>query len=110
MLIYIFDMESSLANSLASRVISLEQNIIFRKWDMDLDPEKELETYGHILGGMIISGSAKNVNSTKSKIPSIPHQFMKAGIPTLAICYGMQYLTEVLGGRVQQTRFSSRYI
>lgn len=96
-LIYIMDMESSLSDALVRRVIDMGQYIHFRKWDMKVDPKAEIEAYKDELGGLIISGSAKNINSQKYVPPTIPPELFQVQIPILAICYGMQYLAHLQG-------------
>ena len=96
-IIYVMDMESSLADALVRRVIDMDQYIIFRKWDMNVDPKAEVEAYKGELGGLIISGSARNINSQKKEIPQLPIELLQMDVPVLAICYGMQYLAHLQG-------------
>src|SRR3972149_4479973 len=96
-LIYIMDMESSLSDALVRRVIDMGQYIHFRKWDMKVDAKAEMEAYKDELGGLIISGSAKNINSQKYAAPMIPPELFQVPVPVLAICYGMQYLAHIQG-------------
>jgi GMP synthase (glutamine-hydrolysing) len=96
-LIYIMDMESSLSDALVRRVIDMGQYIHFRKWDMKVDAAAELAAYKDEIGGLIISGSAKNINSQKHASPMIPPELFQAEVPILAICYGMQYLAHIQG-------------
>ncbi len=99
-LIYVMDMESSLSEALANRVIQMDQYMVFRKWNMDVDAVAEVAAYKDTLKGLIISGSARNVNSTKYAPPSIPTELYEIGVPVLAVCYGMQYLAHLLGQKV----------
>ena len=99
-LIYIMDMESSLADSLIRRIIDMGQYCVFRKWDMPLNAEAEVEAYGELLRGIILSGSAKNVNSTRYTPPNIPPQFLNLDVPILAICYGLQYISHLRGVKI----------
>lgn len=96
-LIYVMDMESSLSDALVRRVIDMDQYVHFRKWDMKVDPRAEVEAYKDELGGLIISGSAKNINSQKYQPPTIPAELFQVNVPILAICYGMQYLAHLQG-------------
>src|SRR5213594_945569 len=48
--------------------------------------------------GLIFSGGPASVYDRKA--PSIPASLLDAGIPLLGICYGMQLVTQVLGGKV----------
>lgn len=94
------DMESSLSEALVRRVIDMGQYVIFRKWDMQVDPVAEVQAYSKELKAIIISGSAKNVNTKKKEPPSIPPELFQANVPILAICYGMQYLAHLNGTKI----------
>lgn len=99
-LIYIMDMESSLSDALARRVIDMDQHLIYRKWSMPIDPALEVAAYREHLRGIIISGSSKNINSKKNTPPGIPPVFFEVGVPILGICYGMQLLGHLAGQKV----------
>ncbi len=99
-LVYIMDLESSLSDALARRIMDMDQYCVFRKWDMAIDAEAETAAYADSLKAIILSGSAKNVNSTRYIPPSIPPQFLELGVPILAICYGLQYLCKLRGVKI----------
>ncbi len=48
--------------------------------------------------GIILSGGPASVYAHKA--PSVPTSLLKSGIPILGICYGMQLVTHLLGGKV----------
>ncbi len=50
--------------------------------------------------GIILSGGPSTV--TKRKFPNISKEIFKRNIPILGICYGLQLLTKLLGGKVIQ--------
>lgn len=52
--------------------------------------------------GLILSGGPASVVNKKSPYPD--KGIFKLGIPILGICYGMQVISEMLGGRVKHTR------
>ncbi len=52
--------------------------------------------------GMILSGGPESVTQKKSPRPD--KKIFKLGIPILGICYGMQVIAEMLGGRVKHTK------
>jgi len=52
--------------------------------------------------GLILSGGPASVVAKKSPIPD--KNIFKLNIPILGICYGMQVIAEMLGGRVKHTR------
>jgi GMP synthase (glutamine-hydrolysing) len=96
-LIYIIDMESSLADALVRRVIDMDQYVVFRKWDMETDPRAEVEAYKKSLRGLIISGSGRSINSKKKAAPGVPPELFQLEVPILAVCYGMQHLAHLQG-------------
>ena len=48
--------------------------------------------------GIILSGGPKSVSEADA--PKCDPRVLELGLPTLGICYGMQLMTDVLGGRV----------
>src|SRR2546430_4570892 len=48
--------------------------------------------------GLILSGGPASVYDRKA--PAIRVELLKSGIPVLGICYGMQLVTHLLGGKV----------
>jgi len=48
--------------------------------------------------GLILSGGPASV--VEKGAPIVPHAIFNLGIPILGICYGMQLMTHLLGGRV----------
>jgi len=99
-LIYVMDMQSTLSNALVNRMIDMNQYLIFRRWDMDIDPRAEVEAYKNQLRGIIISGSGRNINSKKKTPPDIPSELFNLQVPILAICYGLQLLAHLQGVKV----------
>ena len=73
---------------------------------------RELSVYSEILpfntplrelqqrrpAGIILSGGPSSV--TDAGAPQCAPELFEAGVPTLGICYGMQIMTQALGGRV----------
>jgi GMP synthase (glutamine-hydrolysing) len=52
--------------------------------------------------GLILSGGPASVTDKKSPCPD--KGIFKLGVPILGICYGMQVITEMLGGKVKHTK------
>ncbi len=52
--------------------------------------------------GLILSGGPASVTSKKSPHPD--KGIFKLGVPVLGVCYGMQLITEMLGGRVKPAK------
>ncbi len=99
-LIYIMDMESGLAPSVARRIVDMGQYFIYRRWDMPVDVAQEMNTYKDVLRGVILSGSSKNINSTKYRPPNVAPALFEAGVPVLGLCYGMQFMAHAVGTRI----------
>ncbi len=56
---------------------------------------------------IILSGGPKSVNEQHS--PKVNSIIYKLGIPILGICYGQQLMMHQLGGKVQNSKFSSEF-
>ena len=52
--------------------------------------------------GIILSGGPLSVTDAKAPLPSA--EIFKLGIPILGICYGMQAITQILGGKVGKAK------
>lgn len=50
--------------------------------------------------GIILGGSPYSVYAEDA--PQVDHGFLEAGLPVLGICYGLQRITQDLGGKVEQ--------
>ena len=50
------------------------------------------------LGGVILSGGPASVYAAAA--PAVPRELLELGVPVLGICYGMQWMCQVLGGDV----------
>ncbi len=51
------------------------------------------------LAGVILSGGPASVYATDA--PKVPRELLDLGVPVLGICYGMQWMSQQLGGDVQ---------
>ncbi|HVQ42465.1 MAG TPA: glutamine-hydrolyzing GMP synthase, partial [Vicinamibacterales bacterium] len=49
--------------------------------------------------GIILSGGPRSVSDPGA--PKVDQKLFDLGLPTLGICYGMQLMTDALGGRVE---------
>jgi GMP synthase (glutamine-hydrolysing) len=91
--IAILDFGSQYTQLIARRV--REQNVyaeIF-PWNADAAQVMALEPRGFIL-----SGGPNSIYDVGA--PTLRHYVLDSGLPVLGICYGMQALTQALGGRV----------
>ncbi|MEY2745511.1 MAG: glutamine-hydrolyzing synthase, partial [Planctomycetota bacterium] len=51
------------------------------------------------LGGIVLSGGPASVYAADA--PRIPAELLSMGVPVLGICYGMQWMSQTLGGEVR---------
>jgi GMP synthase (glutamine-hydrolysing) len=51
--------------------------------------------------GIILSGGPRSVNEPES--PTVDPALFALGVPVLGICYGLQLMTKIKGGRVERT-------
>ena len=51
--------------------------------------------------GLILSGGPRSVNDENAPIPST--DLLELGVPILGICYGLQLMAKLRGGRVERT-------
>ncbi len=66
----------------------------------ELLPPDQLHTVNaRRLRGIVLSGGPASVYAPGA--PQLPADVLDAGVPVLGICYGMQLLSQALGGRVQ---------
>ena len=94
--ILILDFGSQYTQLIARRV---RENKVFSKIIPYNMPAKEIALL--MPKGLILSGGPASV--TKKKSPYPDKGIFKLGVPILGICYGMQVITEMLGGRVRHT-------
>ncbi|MBU1726862.1 MAG: glutamine-hydrolyzing GMP synthase [Candidatus Omnitrophica bacterium] len=95
--ILILDFGSQYTQLIARRV---RENKVFSKIIPYNTPAKEIAAMQP--KGLILSGGPASVTEKKSPYPDAG--IFKLGIPILGICYGMQAITEMLGGKVKHTK------
>jgi GMP synthase (glutamine-hydrolysing) len=95
--ILILDFGSQYTQLIARRV---RENKVFSKIVPYNTPAKEIAAL--LPKGLILSGGPASVAEKKSPLPD--KGIFKLGLPILGICYGMQAITEMLGGRVKHTK------
>ena len=60
----------------------------------------ELKEYKNIKG-IIFSGGPSTV--TKNKFQTVPKEILKKNIPILGICYGLQLISKLFGGKIKSS-------
>ena len=96
-IILILDFGSQYTQLIARRV---RENKVFSKIVPYNTPAEEIAALSP--KGLILSGGPASVTDKKSPYPD--KKIFKLGVPILGICYGMQVITEMLGGRVKHTK------
>lgn len=94
--VVILDFGSQYTQLIARRV---RENKVFSRilpFSTSIEKIKELAPKGIILSGSPASALAK-------KCPQPDKEIFKLGLPVLGICYGMQVISEMLGGKVKHT-------
>ncbi len=91
--IAILDFGSQYAQLIARRVREAQVYSELFPWDAPADQVKALSPKGFIL-----SGGPASVYEPGA--PHIPSYVLDSGLPLLGICYGMQAITQALGGKV----------
>ncbi len=95
--ILIVDFGSQLTKLIARRVRDLGV------YSEILNPRdvKKIKDFSDIKG-IILSGGPSTV--TSKKYQSIPHQIFKKKIPILGICYGLQLIAKIFGGKIKSSK------
>ncbi|MEI8132632.1 MAG: glutamine-hydrolyzing GMP synthase, partial [Leptolinea sp.] len=91
--ILILDFGSQYTQLIARRVRELHVYSEILPWDALPDRIRDIHPCG-----IILSGGPSSVYENDA--PIIQPTIMQAGVPILGICYGMQALTQILGGQV----------
>jgi GMP synthase (glutamine-hydrolysing) len=92
--ILIVDLGAQYAQLIARRVREAST------WCEIVPPHKALETAARMnLAGIILSGGPASVYA--SDAPKVPKKLLELGVPVLGICYGMQWMSQELGGAVK---------
>ncbi|MGK9064611.1 glutamine-hydrolyzing GMP synthase [Stutzerimonas chloritidismutans] len=92
--ILILDFGSQYTQLIARRVRELGVYCELHPWDMS---EDDIRTFAP--RGIILAGGPESVHEAGS--PRAPQIVFDLGVPLFGICYGMQTMSEQLGGRVQ---------
>ena len=92
--ILILDFGSQYTQLIARRV--REIGVYSEIWPWDADPAKINEFQPK---GIILSGGPES--AIEGNTPTIPVEAFDLGVPMLGICYGMQSMAELLGGKVE---------
>ncbi|MBM7038574.1 glutamine-hydrolyzing GMP synthase [Vibrio ulleungensis] len=91
--ILILDFGSQYTQLIARRIREIGVYCELWSWDVDEQDIKEFAP-----NGIILSGGPESV--TENDSPRAPQYVFEAGVPVLGVCYGMQTMSEQLGGKV----------
>ena len=95
--VLIIDFGSQVTKLIARRVrdLGVYSEIITPKDLLGLKEFQEIK-------GIIFSGGPSTV--TKKKYESVPKEIFKKKIPILGICYGLQLISKIFGGKIKQSK------
>jgi GMP synthase (glutamine-hydrolysing) len=95
--ILIIDFGSQVTKLIARRIreLGVYSEIITPK---DLS---KIKKYNKIKG-LVFSGGPSTV--TNKKFPSVPSEIFEKGIPILGICYGLQLIAKIFGGKIKPSK------
>jgi GMP synthase (glutamine-hydrolysing) len=93
-LILILDFGSQVTQLIARRVREAKVYCEIHPYHLGLNKIREMHPRG-----IILSGGPASVLATGS--PQVPKELFELGVPVLGICYGMQLMGHVLGGKVR---------
>lgn len=91
--IAILDYGSQYSQLIARRVRELQVYCELFPWDTNAEKVQSIQPRGYILSGGPFSVYEPNA-------PTLPDYVLRSALPVLGICYGMQMLTQALGGKV----------
>ncbi len=91
--ILILDFGSQYTQLIARRVRELKVYCEIEPYNVDAQRIREFDP-----AGLILSGGPASVAAMGAPLPD--GAVLQLGLPTLGICYGMQYMAEALGGKV----------
>ena len=94
--ILILDFGSQYTQLIARRIREVGVYSEIRAFDMDEDEIREYQP-----SGIILAGGPESV--TEGDSPRAPQVVFELGVPVLGICYGMQTMSEQLGGKVESS-------
>ena len=99
--IIIIDFGSQVTKLIARRVRELQVYCEI----INLDEFKKIKSFNGIIG-IILSGGPSTV--TKKAYPKISKSVFEKKIPILGICYGLQLITKVFGGKIKKSQKKKR--
>ncbi|MFO6424907.1 glutamine-hydrolyzing GMP synthase [Motilimonas sp. KMU-193] len=91
--ILILDFGSQYTQLIARRI--REIGVYCELWSWDVE-EQDIKDFAP--NGIVLAGGPESVTAPNS--PRAPEYVFNAGVPVLGICYGMQTMSEQLGGKV----------
>ena len=95
--ILVVDLGAQYAQLIARRI--REANV----WSEIAPPSAALEKARAMnLGGVILSGGPASVYAEDA--PRVPREILELGVPVLGICYGMQWMMQVMGCEVREAK------
>ncbi len=94
--ILILDFGSQYTQLIARRIREQSVYCEIHPYNHNIEKIKEFNP-----GGIVLSGGPSSVYDENA--PLVPKELFNLGIPTLGICYGMQLMSQTLGGKVEHS-------
>ena len=95
--VYVIDFGSQVTKLIARRIRELG---VFAEIITPLEASK-IQNYSNIKG-LILSGGPSTV--TGKQFQKLPIKIFKQGIPILGICYGLQLIAKIFGGKIKSSK------
>ena len=93
--VLVIDFGGQYSQLIARRIRELRVYSELVPYDTDIEKIKEKKP-----GGLIFSGSPYSILSRSKKPPMMDKEILYLGIPIMGICYGMQLIAYLLGGKI----------
>ncbi len=93
--VLVIDFGGQYSQLIARRIRELRVYSELIPYDTDIEKIKEKKP-----GGLIFSGSPYSILSRSKKPPMIDKEILYLGVPIIGICYGMQLIAYLLGGKI----------
>jgi len=93
--VLVIDFGGQYSQLIARRIRELRVYSELVPYDTDIEKIKEKKP-----GGLIFSGSPYSILSRSKKPPIMDKEILYLGIPIMGICYGMQLIAYLLGGKI----------
>ncbi len=96
--VFVIDLGGQYSHLIARRVRELRVYSELIPYDIAIDKIRQMKPRG-----LILSGSPYSILSINKDLLRFNKEILSVGIPVLGICFGMQLITKLLGGKVTRS-------